>query len=53
MDLRDAVYEAVIWFPLAQNSVLWWLLFNTVMNFRSPAERLSALEVGPLLHVVG
>jgi hypothetical protein len=36
MTLRETGWEVVDWIHLAQDTVQWWAVVNTVMNLRIP-----------------
>jgi hypothetical protein len=36
IDLREIRWEDVDWIHLAQDRDQWWVVVNTVMNFRAP-----------------
>jgi hypothetical protein len=36
MDLREIIWESVVWMNLAQDRDKWQAVVNTAMNFRVP-----------------
>jgi hypothetical protein len=34
MELKDIGYKDVDWMQVAQDRICWWVLLDTVMNFR-------------------
>jgi len=42
-DIKETWCESVDWIHLPQDRIQWWILMNTVMNFRVPYEASNVL----------